>query len=115
MRATRTIELSPGRDAAIQEARVCDMRRLLSILPDDLASTDLIGFVRRHVPDLITVLGDCVILPLGEGINDLSLSECEAVMTTWWEMHQGFFHRALAVVGYPGSVSPDPPPSTAPV
>lgn len=100
MRACRTIELGPGRDATIYEARVCDIRRLIALLPDDLASVDLLMLAKSRLPDLIDLLSQCLSLPRNETVDDLAVSECEMIVSVWWEMNKDFFLHALAVIGY---------------
>lgn len=98
MRNSRTIALSPGRDATIQEARVCDVRRLLALLPDDAAQTDLAALLRDRLPDLIDILGAGLTLPTGESIDGLPVSECHAILLAWWELHRDFLLPLLAAV-----------------
>ena len=115
MRDERALALGPCRDAVILEARVSDMRRLLALLPEDLAGLDLLTLLRARLPDLLALLDHCLRLPAGESIDDLSLSECEAIAAIWWEMHRDFFLRALDAAGYVATSAPPSPLSTGPV
>lgn len=103
MRDCRSIELSPGRDATIHEARVCDVRRLVGMLPDDLGTVDLVWVLRERLPDLIDIFGACVDLPDGELINDLPIGECALLARALWDLHRDFLLPLLSVLGAPGS------------
>lgn len=80
------------------EARVIDLRHLLAILPNNVADISLMTYVQEHIADFIHILSNCVVLPNGESINDLSVSESETILLAWWKLHQDFFTRALAAL-----------------
>jgi hypothetical protein len=116
MRGESTISLGAGRDVAILEARVRDMRRLMALLPAEGEPMDLAALARERLPDILALLDECLRLPDGETLDDLTLSECETVLAAWWEMHRGFFERALAAAGLElVEQTPDDATSTAPV
>lgn len=112
MRACRSIELSPGRDATIHEARVCDVRRLVGMIPDDLGTIDLVWLLRERIPDLVDIVGASVKLPDGESVDDLPISECALLAHAWWDLHRDFLRPLLAVLAAPGSTAAS---STGPV
>ena len=112
MRNEQAIRLSPGRDARVLEARVMDLRRLLDLIPPDGAPNDILAHVSAHLPDILAVLADCFVLPDTEGIDDLTASELETLLQTWWRLHQRFFDQALAVLGL-GLKPPEAPPEPA--
>lgn len=115
MRAERAIELAPGRDAVVMEARVRDMRRLLALLPDQPTDgAELTTLLRERAPDLVALLGDCLRLPEGETVDDLSVSECLSVALAWWELHADFFLVALGALRGQGAAGASSPTSTAP-
>jgi hypothetical protein len=73
--------------------RVRDMRALLERAESLAALKDLPlpELLRDHLPDLLALVEDSLQLPTGAVVDDLSLSECEALGRAWWELHKGFF------------------------
>lgn len=113
MRRVVTVPLAPGRDAEVLEARVRDLRRLLELLatePAGLTVQDL----HQHAPTLVSLLGECLRLPPGETVDDLTLTETERLIGAWWELHADFFQRALRALGLVLAETPAGAPSTAP-
>lgn len=97
MRHQKSIELEPGRDATIRELRVRDMRQILAVLTPEQTQRPLPELLREHLPDLLALLGDSLTLPPDTVLDDLSLSECEAIGRVWWALHQRFFAPLLAL------------------
>lgn len=92
-----------------------DVRRLLPLLADPVAqSKPLPEIIQQHLPDLLALLGDSLIFPPNVTLDDLSLSECEAIGMLWWEIHRDFFLRALGLVGT-SLLGVSAPTSTVPV
>ena len=117
MRDVKAIDLGEGRSAVLRELRVRDVRRVLALATPEQLKRPVPELIREHLPELLDLLGESLTLPEGEATDDLSLSECEAIGTAWWEMHKRFFaplvalaEKALAAAGTPGML----PPSTAP-
>lgn len=113
MRNQKTLSLEPGRDVTVRELRVRDMRQILSVLTPEQTQRPLPELLREHLPDLLALLGDSLTLPPDELLDDLSLSECEAIGRTWWELHQRFFAPLLAFgkaarAGTPSAISTAP-------
>ena len=98
MRKQRTIALTHG-DIIVREATIGDLRRLIDLLPDEGEPGDLLGHVRRHIPDYLALLADSLQLPPGITLDQLTLSELDAILHAWWELNRGFFDRALALLG----------------
>jgi len=100
MRQQRVLSLHSARgDVRVLEATIGDLRRLIDLLPDDGEPGDLLGHVRRHIPDYLALLADSLHLPPGITLDQLTLSELDAILATWWEINRGFFDRALALLG----------------
>lgn len=113
MRLTKVVDLGATGNAVVQELRVRDVRRLLEHLQDPkLQQTDVMALVRERLPEALDLAGDSVQLPAGIVLDDLALSECEAIALAWWELHQRFFAPLLAAVK--SRTNATPPPSTAP-
>jgi hypothetical protein len=71
--------------------------------------------LREHLPDLLALAGDGLTLPTGESLDDLSLSECEAIGRAWWDMHKGFFGPLLDLAAQrAGAAGPAPERVRAP-
>lgn len=118
MRRLAVVELDPGaRLARVHELRVRDVRRILALATPEQLARPLPELVREHLPELLDLLGDTLTLPAGESVEDLSLSECEALGAAWWEMHQRFFTplAGLARHALAAGLVPTPSSSTAPV
>lgn len=122
MRNQTVVNLGRGRDVRVLEARVCDIRALLELIPDDLTggAGDALALVRARLPSILAVLSDCLLLPQGETLDNLSLSETEHILSAWWVLHADFFGKALAILGLtidsaaePSTTSPKPSPSSA--
>lgn len=120
MRSLKSIDLGEGRTATVHELRVRDVRRVLALATPEQLARPVPELVREHLPELLDLLGETLALPAGECVDDLSLSECEAIGTAWWEMHARFFaplaglaRQALAAGLVPPSAMPGS--STAPV
>ena len=120
MRAQKSITLGDGRTATVLELRVRDMRLLL----DRMAGREALdaAWIVAHLAELMALAADSVLVSDGAGLDDLTLSEFEAVTLAWWEMHQRFFGLVAALFGQaavsnPASstapVSPSPNPATA--
>lgn len=111
MRTSKTVNLGASRDVTVLELRVRDVRRLLAKLPE-LKDQRVESLLSEHLPDTLALLGDSVVLPKSEDIDDLTLSECRAIGEAWWELHRDFFTPILNVGrALPSSTRA---PSTAP-
>lgn len=98
-RGAKTVTLDPGRAATVQELRVRDVRRILEGLQDPaLRESDLPTLLRERLPDLLALAGDAIVLPQGEALDDLTMSEVEAIGRAWWALHQRFFAPVVAAV-----------------
>jgi hypothetical protein len=115
MRKHLTVELDAGRRCIVRELRVRDMRQILTILTPEQLARPVPEILRSHLPDLLTLLDDCLQLPDGETLEDLSISECEAIGKTWWELHRAFFLQAVGLIGARTNPMPLSASSTAPV
>jgi hypothetical protein len=98
VRKQRAVDLGDSRSAVVRELRVRDMRLLLDRIQDmqGLAQTPLTVLVRERLPELLALAADSLTLPEGTVLDDLSLSECEAIKDAWWGLHQGFFGPLVA-------------------
>lgn len=120
MRAARTIELDPGardpRPVTVHELRLRDVRMILSRLSGEQLKRPIKELAEENLPDLLALAAESLDLPAGTALEDLSLSECEAVGAAWWEIHQGFFARWGALVSAAARLpaSGAPRPSSAP-
>lgn len=95
MRNSSTVSLYIGCDVVVFEARVIDLRRILQLIPENFTEVSIPTYLQQHLADLLTVLSDCISLPIGMSINDLSVSESEIILGAWWQLHSDFFQRAL--------------------
>jgi len=87
MRHSKTIELSDGRLATVQELRVKDARRLFANMTG-VSMPDLLG---DKFPEVVGLLGDCLQLPDGEDFDDFSLGDAKAVIDAFSEVNKDFF------------------------
>ena len=113
MRQQRILSLHSARgDVRVLEATIGDLRRLLDLLPDEGEPGDLLGHVRRHIPDYLALLADSLTLPPGITLDQLTLSELDAILRDWWEINRGFFDQALALLGLTLTHEPTAPSSS---
>lgn len=95
MRLSKSVELGEGRTAVVHELRVRDVRALLTLLPDQatrgMDADALLGALQSHLPDLLRLCGDTLTLPPDTSLDDLALSEVQALGAVWWELHRDFF------------------------
>jgi hypothetical protein len=82
---------------------VRDVRRVLALATPEQLARPVPELVREHLPELLDLLGESLTLPEGESTDDLSLSECEAIGTAWWEMHRRFFAPLVALAKQAGA------------
>ncbi|WAR42936.1 hypothetical protein [Methylomonas rapida] len=87
MRHSKTIELSEGRLATVQELRVKDARRLIA----NLTGVGLPDMLGDKFPEVVGLLGDCVQLPEGEDFDDFSLGDAKTIIDTFTEVNRDFF------------------------
>lgn len=119
MRLSRTLELSPGL-IRLHELRVGQLRHLLSLLTPERLARPLPDLLSDLLPELLALAGDCLELPAGTALDDLSCSELERLSAAWWEMHRPFLSRVMAVLGLaivdgpsPAATSPAPASSSS--
>jgi len=118
MRKEKAVTLDSTRSARVLELRVGDVRRILGLLDAEQLQRPLPELLGEHLPDLLALLGDSLILPDGEALDDLSLSDCETIAVAWWGLHARFFtplaglaRQALALAA---PLTQTPTPSSAP-
>jgi len=92
------VELDPGRSVRVHELRVRDARAVLDALQSDLLERPAAELLREQLPQLLGLVRDTLELPAGEDLDDLSLSECQALGAAWWALHRDFFLPALGVL-----------------
>lgn len=111
MRHSKTIPLDDTRAATVHELRVKDIRQLigkfsgLSALPVQELLTD-----KFH--EAAELLKDCVTLPKGETLDDLTGSELETIAEGFKEVNAGFLRLAGLTALIPETLHSD---STKPV
>mgnify|MGYP000745195571 CR=1 FL=1 len=98
MRAEQTIDLGDGRLAVVRELRVRDVRRVLAMLTPAQLERPLPELMQQSVPELMRLMDDCLELPDGESIDDLSIQECQGIITVWWGLHRDFFLQAAPLL-----------------
>ena len=114
MRRERVIAIAGVGDVRVREARVSDMRALLELLPTQGENLHML-MIHQQLPALLAILGDGLELPKGRTLDQLSMSELDAILAAWWALHADFFARALAAFGLElASATQTSAPSTAP-
>ncbi|SDX55686.1 hypothetical protein [Thiocapsa roseopersicina] len=114
----RPVELGEGCTATVRELCVRDVRRIVALTTPEQLTRPIRELVRENLPELLDLLGEALELPDGTSVDDLSLSDCEAIGTAWWEMHERFFSPLASLARHAlaaGLVPPTPASSTAPV
>jgi hypothetical protein len=118
MRKQTAVDLGDSRSAVVRELRVRDVRALLERVDSlqGLAALPLPTLLNDHLPELLSLAADSLTLPAATTLEDLSLSECEAIGRAWWELHARFFAPVLKAAGVlpPALMHATPAPSTAP-
>lgn len=99
MRLSRAIELSPGQLIRLHELRLGQLRHLLGLLTPERLARPLPDLLSDLVPELLGLASDCLELPAGTTLDDLTCSELERLSAAWWEMHRPFLSRVMAVLG----------------
>lgn len=93
MRHSKTIELSEGRLATVQELRVSEVRHLVSKF-SDLANVDLKVMLFDRFAELSELTKQLLALPEGESIDDLTGSEIFAIVEAVLEVNRPFLALA---------------------
>lgn len=116
MRNIKNVKLDAHRQATLQELRVRDVRRFLGEAKtlENISVQDLIGTRFHELPGL---LGDCLQLPEGETLDDLSFSDIEQIKTGFIEVNAAFLDllglAGLLPQGLPSASLTAPVPSSS--
>ena len=95
MRTTKTVDLGDGRVVTLLELRPKDVMRFLRGLSQDLKNLDMLTLLTERLPQLLVMMEwENITPPVGENLEDLSWSECEAVFEAFREMHPVLFSVA---------------------
>ncbi|MBS3953623.1 MAG: hypothetical protein KGZ88_11805 [Methylomicrobium sp.] len=89
MRNVKNIKLDDTRQVTLQELRVKDVRRLMSEAKA-LEDLDIKILLTERFDELTPLLGDCLQLPTGETLDDLSFSEINLIKTGFIEVNDAF-------------------------
>lgn len=104
MRHSKTIELSAGRLATVQEVRVRDGLRLIK----NLGRIDFADLMGDKFGEVIGLLEDCLILPAGETFIDLGLADALKVIDALKEVNADFLELAMGRLPMLLSLIPSP-------
>ena len=114
MRLTDTLDLGDKKIVTVRELRVADVRNAIANA-EELKSVDFTALLQEggRLDGLLQLFGDCIELPKGVKLDDLTFSDIEAVWAKFMAVNAPFFRLAsLAGAALPAM---DSPASTAPV
>jgi|GEM_PF-2283425 len=114
MRAQKVIPLGDNRAVVLNELRVRDARKLIAQIKE-LGQLNIVELITDRFAELEALLGDCIVMPDGERLDDLSAGEAVPVIEGILEVNASFLDL-LALLGLLEWVPVTPPAtSTEPV
>lgn len=107
MRLQKVIPLDETRSVVLNELNVRIGRKLLT-QAKALENLDIKALLTDRFDEIVVLLGDCVVMPEGETIDDLSFSEVPDVIEALMEVNESFFElMGLAIKPAPATPSTD--------
>jgi hypothetical protein len=107
MRLQKVIPLDNTRSVVLNELQVRTGRQLLA-QAKELENIDIKALLTDRFNEVVVLLGDCVVMPEGETIDDLSFSEIPDVIEGLMEVNESFFElMGLAIKPAPAIPSTD--------
>lgn len=107
MRLQKVIPLDETRSVVLNELNVRIGRKLLT-QAKALENLDIKALLTDRFDEIVVLLGDCVVMPEGETIDDLSFSEVPDVIEGLMEVNESFFElMGLAIKPAPATPSTD--------
>lgn len=107
MRLQKVIPLDETRSVVLNELNVRIGRKLLT-QAKALENLDIKALLTDRFDEVVVLLGDCVVMPEGETIDDLSFSEVPDVIEALMEVNESFFElMGLAIKPAPATPSTD--------
>jgi hypothetical protein len=97
MRAQKVIPLGDNRAVVLNELRVRDARKLIPQIKE-LGQYNIVDLITDRFSELEALLGDCIVMPDGERLDDLSASEAVPVIEGLLEVNASFLDL-LALLG----------------
>lgn len=108
MRQEQTIRLDETRTVTVRELRPRDVKRLMTMLnrakKDGEEVGDILGgfdpvndLFGDHYEKLIGLLGECIIMPEGETVEDLGFSEIDSLIKPLKEVNTSFLSKLKAL------------------
>lgn len=89
MRAQKIITLDDSRAVTLNEMRVRDARKLLA-QAKELENADVRALLSERFDEIAGLLGDCIVMPPGETLDDLSFSEMADIIEGLMEVNATF-------------------------
>ncbi|MGJ0489602.1 hypothetical protein [Methylobacter sp.] len=107
MRLQKVIPLDNTRSVVLNELNVRTGRQLLA-QAKELENIDIKALLTDRFDEVVVLLGDCVVMPEGETIDDLSFSEIPDVIEGLMEVNESFLElMGLAIKPAPAIPSTD--------
>lgn len=104
MRSQGLVDLGADRHVKVQELRVRDARNFFA-QAKKLKQVDIGALLTDHFDELTLLLGDCIAMPPGETLEDLTFSEVALVKDALLEVNADFF--ALTGIALEKELSPE--------
>lgn len=101
MRLQKVIALGDGRAVLLHELRVRDARHIMA-QAKSLEQVDVEALLGERFDEVALLLDDCIQMPMGETLDDLSSSELDLVKAGLMEINAAF----LALLGLAGLAPP---------
>jgi hypothetical protein len=89
MRLQKVIPLDNTRAVLLKELTVKIGRRILA-QADNLNTADVKALLTDRFDEMVAMMGDCVVMPEGETIDDLAFSEVADVIEGLMEVNENF-------------------------
>ncbi|MGR9051369.1 MAG: hypothetical protein ACU84J_01845 [Gammaproteobacteria bacterium] len=89
MRLQKTISLDADRSVTVRELRVNDARNIMA-QAEGLKTFGVKELVTQRIDELSALLKDCIELPNGETLGDLTFSEVKEVKNALLEVNESF-------------------------
>jgi hypothetical protein len=89
MRAQKVIPLGGSRSVTLNEMRVRDARKIMA-QAKELDQVDIKSVLTERFDEVAALLGDCIVMPAGETLDDLSFSEVAPIIDGLMEVNVAF-------------------------
>jgi hypothetical protein len=101
MRGQLVITLDDSRSVTLNELRVRDARKIMA-QAKGLEQVDIKSVLNERFDEVCALMGDCIVMPEGETLDDLSFSEVSPIINGLMEVNASFLDL-LGLAGLAGA------------